>query len=163
MESFKQCRTLILERDILIGSLLQETLKLIGFKMILTASRVDTAHHLVRDACCDLVLLDWPSHRFFLKALRAEHGHDSPLIVAMGADKDPRRLLSSIQAGADAFLNAPVSNAQTLITMKRLLMDFVPPVRARKAYPGAMGPEPSNLPAGRERGCTILRGDFRGG
>jgi DNA-binding NarL/FixJ family response regulator len=163
LESFRHCRTLILDRDILVSSQLQETLKLIGFRMILTASRVDTARLLVREAYCDLVLLDWPSHRFFLKALRAEHGRQSPIIIAMGPDKDPRRLLSSIREGADAFINIPVSNAQMLITMKRLLMDFVPPVRNWKVYSAATVPDQSTLPDDRACECTILRGDFRSG
>jgi DNA-binding NarL/FixJ family response regulator len=161
LESFRQCRTLILDRDILVCSLLQETLKLIGFRMVLTASRVDTAHRLIREAYCDLVLLDWPSHRFLLKALRGEHGPRRPIVVARGADRDPRHLLSSIKEGADAFINTPVSTAQMLITMKRLLIDFVPPARHMKLSSArALGE--SFQTDDRARECTILHGNFQG-
>ncbi|WP_020175237.1 response regulator [Methyloferula stellata] len=143
MESFQHCRTLIVDENILACALLEETLKLLGFRVIHTASRLDTAHHLIREAQYDLVLLDWPSNRDLLKALRGEQNRQSPAIVATGFDKDPRSRLAIIQDGADAYINAPFSKVQVLITMEYVLKDFLsPPWHLRLYSPAtaALGP-----------------------
>jgi DNA-binding response OmpR family regulator len=143
LESFQRCHTLIVDENILACALLEETLKLIGFRVIHTASRFDTAHHLIREAQYDLVLLDWPANRDLLKALRVEQNRQSPVLVATGFDKDPRRRLAVIQDGADAYINAPFSKAQVLITMEYVLKGFLsPPWHPRVYSPAtaALGP-----------------------
>ncbi len=143
MESFQHCRTLIVDENILACALLEETLKLIGFRVIHTASRLDTAHHLIRETLCDLVLLDWPANRDLLKTLRAEPNRQRPVIVATGSEKAPRRRLAVIQDGADAYINAPFSKAQVLVTMEYVLKDFLsPPWHLRLYSPAtaALGP-----------------------
>ncbi len=143
MGSFQHCRTLIVDENILACSLLEETLKLIGFRVIHTASRPDTAQHLIREIQCDLVLLDWPSNRDLLKALRSEQNPQTPVIVATGFDKDPRQRLAVIQDGADAYINAPFSKVQVLNTMEHVLKDFLSSRRHLRVYSpaiAALGP-----------------------
>ncbi len=146
MKRFENCHLLIVDENILACSLLEDALKLIGFSLIRTASRIDTAANLIRETRCDLVFLDWKSAQDLWLVLRSEPAGRSPIMVATGESTDPRLRLAIIQAGADAYLAMPCSSVQLLFTMEHVLRGFIapPPVSLKLYSPPTAEPGPSS-------------------
>ncbi len=146
MDLFKHCHVLIVDGDILSCSALEDALRLIGFSLIQTASRLDTAEHLLRETRCDLLFIDWMSMQELWQVLRSDSDRRSLIIVATGESKDPRRRLAIIQAGADSYLTTPFSSVQLLFTMEYALRGFMapPPVSLKVYSPATAEPGPSS-------------------
>ena len=64
-----------------------------------------------RAAMPDVVLLDWTMPVMdgveFLRALRAEPGGDSPVVVFCSAQDEPGRMAQALEAGADEYIMKP--------------------------------------------------------
>jgi two-component system chemotaxis response regulator CheY len=64
-----------------------------------------------RDALPDLVLLDWNMPVLdgigFLRAARAEHGRDRPLVMLCTTENTAERILEALEAGAQEYVMKP--------------------------------------------------------
>ncbi len=70
-----------------------------------------------RDAMPDLVLLDWNMPVMdgidFLRAARAEHGTERPLVMLCTTENTQERILQALEAGAQEYVMKPF-NAEIL-------------------------------------------------
>jgi two-component system chemotaxis response regulator CheY len=64
-----------------------------------------------RDALPDLVLLDWNMPVLdglgFLRAARAEHGSERPLVMLCTTENTPEKILEALEAGAQEYVMKP--------------------------------------------------------
>jgi len=64
-----------------------------------------------RDALPDLVLLDWNMPVLdglgFLRAARAEHGSQRPLVMLCTTENTPEKILEALEAGAQEYVMKP--------------------------------------------------------
>ena len=83
-----------------------------GFGFVVREAE-DGAQALVacRDALPDLVLLDWNMPVMdglsFLRAARAEHGADRPLVMLCTTENTQERILEALEAGAQEYVMKP--------------------------------------------------------
>jgi two-component system chemotaxis response regulator CheY len=64
-----------------------------------------------REALPDLVLLDWNMPVLdgigFLRAARAEHGYEKPLVMLCTTENTPEKILEALEAGAQEYVMKP--------------------------------------------------------
>jgi two-component system chemotaxis response regulator CheY len=64
-----------------------------------------------REALPDLVLLDWNMPVLdgigFLRAARAEHGDERPLVMLCTTENTPEKILEALEAGAQEYVMKP--------------------------------------------------------
>lgn len=70
---------------------------------------------LAREQPLDLVLVDWNMPVMdgltFVESVRAEGGHDGPLLVMVTTESDTDHMIQALEAGADEYVMKPFTAA----------------------------------------------------
>lgn len=104
-------RALVIDDSRATRSILRRMLEQLGYEVHEAGDGRDALGVLDRESPFDLALVDWNMPVMdglqFVQAVRAEGGHDGPLLVMVTTEGDTDHMIQALEAGADEYVMKP--------------------------------------------------------